>query len=249
MGRRRRSHQRRGERAIERQLEFMRGLARSLEGQEAAKDERLRLRAERLREKLAPFRAIGEDDRVLEVGSGATGYIFHLGLKNAVGVDPLADHCRKLFPLWQSGTETLAAPGEALPFGDGSFDIVICDNVVDHAENPHGIVAEIIRVLKPGGLLYFTVHVHHPVYHLASTAYGLWRSLRLPPEVTPFADHTVHLTPSSARKLLAGQPVSLEHEAYIDEARQRARHLGDRLKRLWYKNRMWEVIALRGPSV
>jgi SAM-dependent methyltransferase len=83
----------------------------------------------------------------------------------------------------------LQAEGEKLPFDDASFEIVLSDNVVDHAEDPRRIVEEIARVLAPGGLFYFTVHVHHPLYHVTSVAYGLWRRLGLPGEITPFADH------------------------------------------------------------
>ena len=248
MGWRGEAQERRARRAIERQLAFMRGLAESFRGREREKDEQLKVRAARLREKLTPFRLLADDDRLLEVGSGATGYIFHLGLRDAVGVDPLADHYRDLFPLWQEGTETVACGGEQLPFEDASFDVVISDNVIDHAEQPGKIVEEIVRVLKPEGLFYFTVHVHHPIYHFASTLYGAWRVLGLPPEVTPFADHTVHLTPASARKMLSSLPLSVKWENYREAPLRRPRHLGDRLKRVFYKNRLWEVIAIREPA-
>lgn len=240
-----RAYERRAERTIERQLDFMRRLSESFRGREDEKNARLKVRAERLREKITRYRPIGDDDRILEVGSGASGYIFHLGAKNAVGVDPLADHLRELFPLWQTGVETIAASGEDLPFQDESFDVVISDNVIDHAENPGGILKEITRVLRPGGMFYFTVHVHHPLYHAASTVYGVWNSFGLPPEITPFADHTVHLTPRSARRLFAELPFRIEWEGYSDEPLRPPRHLGDRLKRLFYKNRTWEVIALK----
>lgn len=238
---------RRAKRAIDRQLDFMRGLAESLRGREAEKNERLNVRATLFREKLMPVRPLQEDDRVLEVGSGASGYIFHLGLKNAVGIDPLADHCRELFRYWQEGVKTIACGGEELPFGDDGFDVVISDNVIDHAENPKKIIAEISRVLKPGGLFYFTVHVHHPMYHIASSAYGALRALGVPWEVTPFADHTVHLTPASAREMFSKFPLSIRWERYEDEPRRPPRHTGDRLKWVFYKNRTWEVIAIREP--
>src|SRR3712207_7148876 len=47
-----------------------------------------------------------------------------------------------LFPAWQGRARTIAAGGEALPFDDGAFDVVLCDNVVDHATNPRRIVEE-----------------------------------------------------------------------------------------------------------
>lgn len=168
-----------------------------------------------------------------------------------VGVDPLADHLRQLFP-WQraSSVPTIAAGGEHLPFADAEFDIVLSDNVIDHAHDPQAIMAEIARVLKPGGLFYFTVHVHHPVYHWASLGYGAWRRLGLPGEVGPFADHTVHLTIGAAEQLLKALPLQVatsrvDMSDAHDQARQSPRHLGDLLKRSFFKNATFEAVAIR----
>jgi ubiquinone/menaquinone biosynthesis C-methylase UbiE len=90
---------------------------------------------------------------------------------------------------------TVAALGESLPFPDQSFNLVLCDNVVDHAESPSQIVRELTRILVPGGLLYFTVNIHHRVYAVAAGVHSSWRGLGFPFEVGPFADHD----PSHAR--------------------------------------------------
>jgi SAM-dependent methyltransferase len=37
-----------------------------------------------------------------------------------------------------------------LPFGDATFDLVICSEVLEHVPNHLGAMAEIVRVLKPG---------------------------------------------------------------------------------------------------
>lgn len=42
-------------------------------------------------------------------------------------------------------------PGAALPFADNSFDVIVCDWVIEHMEDVAGLVGEIERVLKPGG--------------------------------------------------------------------------------------------------
>ena len=171
-----------------------------------------------------------------------------------VGVDPLADHYAELFPAWQGRVPTVAAGGEQLPFADSSFDVVLCDNVVDHATSPRRIVEEIARVLAPGGLLYFTVNVHHPFYHLAASAHAAWRAAGIPVEITPFADHTVHLTLAAARRLFAATPLRIVRECdTIDEEKRQVsamkmRHMGDRLKRLFFKNALYEVIAVREPG-
>jgi SAM-dependent methyltransferase len=243
--------QRRGKRALERQLDYQEHKAEAIRGQENETIARMMSRSAAVRAKLEALGPIDPDARVVEVGSGAHGLIFYFGAKDGVGVDPLADHYATLFPAWQGRVRTVAAFGESLPFEDGAFDIVLCDNVVDHAERPGQVVAELARVLAPGGRLYFTVNVHHPFYHSAATLHSMWRALGIPFEITPFADHTVHLTPKAARRLFDGLPLRLVSEnATVAQAKRagrerRPRHAGDRLKRLFYKNALFEAIAVR----
>jgi 2-polyprenyl-6-hydroxyphenyl methylase/3-demethylubiquinone-9 3-methyltransferase len=44
---------------------------------------------------------------------------------------------------------------ESLPYGDRSFDVVVCVDVLEHVANPQQTVREIHRVLKPGGTFCF----------------------------------------------------------------------------------------------
>jgi SAM-dependent methyltransferase len=43
---------------------------------------------------------------------------------------------------------------QALPFPDGSFDIVVSNHVIEHTRSPQRHLQEIHRVLKPGGVAY-----------------------------------------------------------------------------------------------
>lgn len=245
--------QRRARRALERQLDYQRAKAAKARGHEAEYVEAMRQRAARVREKLERVRAIAPDARVLEVGSGAHGLIFFFGTTRGAGVDPLACDYAALFPAWQHRARTIAAAGERLPFADASFDVVLCDNVVDHAEDPARIARELARVLAPGGLLYFTVNFHHRVYSAAARVHAAWNAAGLPFEIGPFADHTVHLTLPAARSLFDGLPLRVISEnGNVAEAKRAARlrpprHAGDRLKRLFFKNALYELVAEREP--
>ena len=238
-------------RALERQLAYQRRKAEHVRGREDEIISAMQKSSQRVRELLEKFQPIAPDARVVEVGSGAHGLIFYFGSPRGVGVDPLAVSYRSLFPRWQNCASTVAAEGESLPFRDQSFEIVLCDNVVDHAESPSRIVRELVRILVPGGLLYFTVNVHHRVYAIAADVHSSWRALGLPYEVGPFADHTTHLTLGAAEALFENLPLQfLSAKSNIDEARARARkqpprHTGDRLKRVFFKNALYEVIARR----
>ena len=44
-----------------------------------------------------------------------------------------------------------------LPFPDGSFDVVIISEVLEHIPDDRGAIAEMVRVLRPGGRLAVTV--------------------------------------------------------------------------------------------
>ena len=243
--------QRRAQRALERQLDYQRRKAKQMRGHEAEVMAGMAAYSASVRNKLMAVASIPANSRVLEVGSGAHGLIFFFDGAERVGVDPLADHYKELFPVWQRRVRTIAAFGEKLPFEDASFDVVLSDNVVDHAESPRGVVEEIARVLAPGGLLYFTVNVHHPLYRVAAFLHAGWRDLGVPFEVGPFASHTVHLTLDAARQLFADLPLRIVRESdTIDETKRQARslaprHVGDRLKRWFFKNANWEVIAVK----
>jgi SAM-dependent methyltransferase len=242
---------RRALRALERQLEYQRKKAVAIAGRESDVMTAMKLSSERVRSVLEKYQPIEAGSSVIEVGSGAHGLIFFFGTDRAVGVDPLAVQYRSLFPQWQARAKTVAAFGERLPFANQTFDIVLCDNVIDHAEDPERIVTELVRVLRIGGLLYFTVNFHHALYSVAARAHSTWNALGVSYEIGPFADHTTHLTLSRSKNLFADLPVKILHErSNVTETKARARtmparHLGDSLKRLFYKNALYEVVARR----
>ncbi|KAA3498034.1 class I SAM-dependent methyltransferase [Rhizobium rhizogenes] len=58
--------------------------------------------------------------------------------------------------------------GINIPFPDASCDAVLCTEVLEHVADPASLVAEMYRVLRPGGLMIATVpfaaRVHHAPY-------------------------------------------------------------------------------------
>jgi SAM-dependent methyltransferase len=101
--------------------------------------------------------------RVLEVGCGAGIDLarFAKGGANVVGVDLASsaiDLARANFEQQKLVGEFHVANGEALPFPDGSFDLVFAHGVVQYTSNPQRLVDECRRVLKPGGEAVFQVY-------------------------------------------------------------------------------------------
>jgi 2-polyprenyl-3-methyl-5-hydroxy-6-metoxy-1,4-benzoquinol methylase len=57
-----------------------------------------------------------------------------------------------------------------LPFPDDTFEVVICTEVIEHTPEPRRAVAELARVLEPGGTLVLSTpnRVWHPMIRLAN---------------------------------------------------------------------------------
>jgi 2-polyprenyl-6-hydroxyphenyl methylase/3-demethylubiquinone-9 3-methyltransferase len=56
----------------------------------------------------------------------------------------------------KGAARVVAANAAQLPFAAGSFDIVLSSECIEHTEEPERALAEMLRVLRPGGLLVVT---------------------------------------------------------------------------------------------
>ena len=107
----------------------------------------------------------GAGGRVVEIGAG-TGVNLDLypdGVEELVLVEPDPHMARRLRAnLAESSAgrrEIVEAPAERLPFGDDSFDTAVATLVLCTVPDPAAAIAELARVLKPGGRLLFIEHV------------------------------------------------------------------------------------------
>jgi SAM-dependent methyltransferase len=93
--------------------------------------------------------------RLLDVGSGAKPYepFFREAVAEYVGVDvanPAAD---------------LEGTVESIPVPDGSFELVLCTQTLEHVGDPPRAIRELRRVVAPGGRVLVSTHgvqVYHP---------------------------------------------------------------------------------------
>lgn len=86
--------------------------------------------------------------RVLDLGCGPKPYrpLFN-GVAEYVGVDAR-----------QEPQVDVVAPADELPFDAGSFDCVLCTQMLEHVPDPPAVVREIHRVLRPGGSALVSTH-------------------------------------------------------------------------------------------
>ncbi|HMI82144.1 MAG TPA: class I SAM-dependent methyltransferase [Solirubrobacterales bacterium] len=102
--------------------------------------------------------------RVLELGAG-TGLNLELypgGLEALTLTEPdphMTKQLREKLADSERKAEVVEAPAEKLPFPDDSFDTAVVTLVLCTVPDPAAALAEIKRVLKPGGQLLFLEHV------------------------------------------------------------------------------------------
>lgn len=113
---------------------------------------------------------VGPRHRVLDMGCGGGRHAFALYRRGAdvvaLDMDPaeLADVAAMFGAMAAEGqvpagatASALRGTAYALPFDDASFDRVIAAEVLEHLPDDRRAMAELFRVLRPGGLLAVTV--------------------------------------------------------------------------------------------
>lgn len=114
--------------------------------------------------------AHASDRRTLDLGAQNGPYAAHfprrigLDIKKGLGVQIIGD-------------------AHALGIRDGSFDVVLCTEVLEHLAEPQRAIDEIFRVLAPGGQLLLTTRFLFPIHdaphdYFRFTKYGLRHLLR-----------------------------------------------------------------------
>ena len=163
-----------------------------------------------LREQAAEAYASLGRYRVLDVGCGQKPYepIFAPYAATYVGVDPV-DNPRA----------ELKGFVEDLPVEDGSFDVVLCNQVLEHSDDPAKAVSELRRVTAHGGRVLLSTH-GVMAYHPSPTDYWRWTHAGLE---KLFEDNdswaSVRVTPASGTTACLGMLLAM----YLDLAFRRAR--------------------------
>ncbi len=118
-------------------------------------------------------RAVGRTDatpwRVLDLGCGAGGSVDFFRARDPrvdwVGLD-LPDspevRARK-----RTDARFMFFDGQAIPFADGSFDLVYCKQVLEHVRHPLALLTEACRVIRPGGFLAGSTSQLEPFHSLS----------------------------------------------------------------------------------
>jgi SAM-dependent methyltransferase len=156
-------------------------------------------------------RSRGGAVRVLDVGCGVKPYAPWFDFAESyVGVDVV-----------ENPHADLRGAVEALPVGDGSFDIVLCLQVLEHCEDPAQAVRELRRVTASGGRVLASTHGVQ-VYHPSPDDLWRWTHAGLARLFEQDADwSSVTVQPGSGTAACVGMLLSI----YVDLAARHA-HAG-----------------------
>jgi ubiquinone/menaquinone biosynthesis C-methylase UbiE len=137
-------------------IEFTEPLLRALEAQ------RHSATAVTKRARFLDMLGASPGERMLDVGCGSGSFCRSLAPQvtpggHVIGVDREAEAialATRLSAAEASAILTFArADGHDLPFADQSFDAAVCISVLEFCERPSQVLAEVRRVLRPGGRL------------------------------------------------------------------------------------------------
>jgi len=113
---------------------------------------------------------IGAGTKVIDVGCGQGRHSFEAFRRgaNVIAFDQNAGDLNDVDEILQAMKDQGEVPASAraeavkgdaldLPFADGTFDCVIASEILEHVPQDDKAIAELVRVLKPGGALAITV--------------------------------------------------------------------------------------------
>jgi SAM-dependent methyltransferase len=162
--------------------------------------------------------------RVLEIGCGVGRYVERLSPLARVVVGLEYDRDRAVEAAGRLDPPLVVnAANEHLPFPDGSFDVVLTNEVIEHVADDRVSAAEMVRVLSRGGrVVLFCPNRWYPVEQHGVYWRGTYRFGNKPlvnylpdPLRNRLAPHVRAYTRRGLLRLFAGQPVQVVHHGRI----------------------------------
>ncbi len=161
--------------------------------------------------------------RVLDDGCGIGTYVGRLGevVAQSVGIDFELERAQEAGQ--RVGYRIACAASEHLPFADRIFDVVLSNEVIEHVQDDRAAVAEMARVLRPGGrAIIFCPNRWYPVEQHGVYWRGRYHFGNVPlinylpdPLRNRLAPHVRTYTRGRLLRLLEGLPLQVIFESRI----------------------------------
>lgn len=197
--------------------------------------ERQAERAAALAELVHDLLPLNGDERVLDVGAGTGAFAFAVApqVREVVAVEQDEEQVERLRADAPPNVAAVAGDGEHLQLESFSFDVAASVRTLHHTPRPELLVAELVRVTKPGGTI-FVADQLAPVDPLAAFELNRFERARDPSTTRVLSDGDLRSLFDSNDLVLRREQVTREPrelEAYLDLAgcegpeRERARSL------------------------
>jgi ubiquinone/menaquinone biosynthesis C-methylase UbiE len=174
------------------------------------------------RERLARLLRLSGEERALDVGTGAGELALALAplVASVVGLDLVPEMLAQAASRAPANVELVEGDAAALPFARDAFDLVCSARTLHHLARPELVVAEMNRVLRPGGTL-LVVDQLAPVDPLAAIELNRFERARDPSTTRILADVDLRgLFDANGLVLRTAEVVAEERnlDAYLDLA-------------------------------
>jgi ubiquinone/menaquinone biosynthesis C-methylase UbiE len=135
---------------------------------------------ERVIETMADAISVDGEQTVLDVGTGtgfvAAGLAARAGRVVAIDNPPAMLEVARdnLAQLGVDNVELREGDLRELPFEEDSMDAAVANMVLHHAEDPAGMLVEMVRVVRPGGWVAITDEIEHPYEWMRTEQADVW---------------------------------------------------------------------------
>jgi len=182
----------------------------------------------------------------LEAGCGMGAYSSQVRHRFSLDVEAFDLEFERVRAAHVDTPHALVAAAEALPYRSNLVDTILSNEVIEHVGDDRAAVAEMVRVLKPGGrIVLFCPNRWYPVeqhghywkgrYHFGNTPLINYLPDRWRNQLAP---HVRTYTARRIRRLFDGLPVRIIHHSRIfggyDNIIRRYPHLGR-----WMRNTLY----------
>jgi len=191
-----------------------------------------------------------QDKKILDVGTGLGVWLHKFAEMtdpaNVYGLeyDPeLAVEAKKRLSIPEN---ILIGGAEQMPFADNFFDIVFSNEVLEHVQDDRKAVQEMLRVLKPGGVVIaFTPNRGWPFEQHGMFLNGkyIWGNIPLLPWMPryirqKFSPHVKNYSNADIKRLFAGLPGEFIYHKHVfsgfDGLARKLGFLGRRLQKFFH---------------
>jgi ubiquinone/menaquinone biosynthesis C-methylase UbiE len=113
-------------------------------------------------------------DLILEVGVGGGHVLEKIGQGRLIGID-ISDTMlvKAKKRLEHRKVILIKANAEILPFPEKVFHKVICTEVLEHVQDPKQVIAEIVRVSKPGAVVIISIPNDYLIHRIRKLIFNL----------------------------------------------------------------------------